>query len=53
MTIPWGAIVEALRGLLLGLLTHVYGFLMDHYAEISDLIQRVIEYVSKLIGGYV
>jgi len=45
--ISWGDMVAFTQALLVS----VYAFLVNHWAEIMDMVQRIVEYVGKLLGG--
>jgi len=45
--IPWGDMVAFTQALLVS----VYAFLVSHWAEIMEMVQRIVEDVGKLLGG--
>jgi len=47
--ISWGDMVAFTQALLVS----VYAFLVNHWAEIMEVFQRIVEYVGKVRGGWV
>jgi len=50
MNIPWDAL-GAVAALLWGALIRVYEFLVDHWTQIRELIQWILQGLSNLLGG--
>jgi len=50
MSIPLGALGEALS-LIWALLTRVWGFLIDHLAEIKEAARWILQTLSNMLGG--
>jgi len=47
--ISWDEMVAFIQALLVS----VYAFLVSHWVEIMGMVQRIVEYVGKVCGGWV